>query len=327
MNDVLEEILSRLDVEDVLRCKCVCKSWYNLISSSYFVKAHLERSYNKKREHGCFRVFLRLDDFSHVGSCDGLVCIYPIRGEFVVTNPSTREVRKLPRTSMKYREKVCWGFGYDSSTDDYKVVIGYNQSEHHTCFKVLSLKSNKWKFIGDDHYSSPFNYHHGILYDGALHWFVDDTKKKKRIILSFDLSLEKFKEIPKPDDTKYVCDNRNRLGMFEERLCIYRSYSMYNRCYQTIWVMKNYNCWQLLPPDYEGNKCGAATTACALERFPDNTWRLCGYGKGYVSLWKSWYYVTSPIFVKSLVSPYLCEQPNIQKNNKRKRKAYIQGER
>ncbi|XP_071687353.1 F-box/kelch-repeat protein At3g06240-like [Rutidosis leptorrhynchoides] len=319
----MEVVLARLDVEDVVRCKSVCKSWYNLISSNDFVKAHLKHSYISNREHGFLRIRLHwipnnnaanLRNCLMVGSCNGLVCISPNPGEFLVTNPSTREVKNLPNLGYNdNRRKVCcWGFGYDYTNDDYKVVVGFSESKDHVGFQVLSLISDKWIFDGDCHYltyntnanpdASANDLLCGILYDGALHWFMDDTKKKKSVILSFDLSLEKFKEIPQPDDDVYLCDNRTLLVTFEEHLCIVRSYYIHDRYYrycQTIWVMRNYNCWQMLPHDYNGDMY--AITAYTLDCFPDNTWRLCDYQKLNIC-----YSITSPIFVKSLVSPYPC---------------------
>ncbi|XP_071726905.1 F-box protein CPR1-like [Rutidosis leptorrhynchoides] len=332
-DDVVAKILVRLDVEDVVRCKSVCKSWYNLISSNDFVNAHLKRSYNNNREHGYKRIrLLKLRDYMMIGSCNGLICISLKFVELLVTNPSTREVRKLPMPPYNYRGKVCWGFGYDSCTDDYKVVVGFEESKHHMRFQVLSLKSNqwkslkptKWKFVEDrDHINYNTNTYDctGFLYNGALHWFMDDDtkkKKKKKVILSFDLSLEKFKEIPLPNDRKYVYDGRNIIGVFEERLCIciskwYDCFASYDlqtwvmkSCngWHTIWVMKNDNCWERLPRDYEGNKYGSVTPAYKLDFIQDNTWHLCNDKKGKIDLsLKSWYHIAFPIFVKSLVSP------------------------
>ncbi|XP_071687362.1 F-box/kelch-repeat protein At3g06240-like [Rutidosis leptorrhynchoides] len=281
---VVEKILARLDVEDVLRCKSVCKSWYNLISSDYFVKANLKRSYNNNREHGYIRIRLRLlrwtiniitklRDYCMVtGSCNSLVCISSFGDELLVTNLCTREVRKLPMPPYKCRGRVCWGFGYDSSTDDYKLVVCFEESNHHIRFQVVSLKSNKWKSLKPNKwkfvehrdyltYNTNSNtYACGFIYNGALHWFLDDTKKKRKMIVSFDLCLEKFKEIPLPNDTEYVRNNQDRLGMLEERLCI----CIFRAHHQT-WVMKNCNGWQLLPPDYQGNKYGAVTPAYKLD--------------------------------------------------------------
>ncbi|XP_071687351.1 F-box protein CPR1-like [Rutidosis leptorrhynchoides] len=331
--DVVELILARSDVEDVLRFKSICKSWYSLISSDYFVKAHLKRSYNNSREHGSLRILLhwiinnvtnnKLRNCMMVGSCNGLVCVSTkFKHEFLVTNPCTKEVRKLPMFPYKIGINV-WGFVYDFLTDDYKVVVGRNESKHHIRFQVLSLKSDKWKFVGDGDYlnyntdANTRNPYCGILYDGALHWYMDVTKKKKKVILSFDLSLEKFQEIPLPNEMEYKSDDRNVLGLFEERLCILR-YCDAVASYTQIWVMKNYNCWQLLPPDYEGTKYGDAITAHVLNLTPDNTWRLCDDDKGTIDLsWYRWYHmITYPIFVKSLVSTLKKKK----KNNKRKRR-------
>ncbi|XP_071687392.1 F-box/kelch-repeat protein At3g06240-like [Rutidosis leptorrhynchoides] len=255
-----------------------------------------------------------------IGSCNGLVCISPFVDELLVTNPSTREVRKLPMLPF-CRGNLCWGFGYDSITDDYKVVAGINESEHLMRFQVLSLKSSQWKFVGDGNYLT-YNAQGcfprpGVLHDGALHWFMYDTKKKKKkkkkmVILSFDLSLEKFKEIPQPDDTIYLCDHLNVLGTFQKYLCVFRTYDILTDHCNT-WLMKNYNCWQLIPcDDYEGNKYGAAATVYILDFIPENTWHLCDDDdKGYVDmLWQRWYHIGTPIFVKSLASL----------GNKRKRK-------
>ncbi|XP_071687401.1 F-box/kelch-repeat protein At3g23880-like [Rutidosis leptorrhynchoides] len=274
---VVEDILARLDVKDVSRCKCICKLWYKLISSNYFAKAHLKSSYNNNREHGYLRIQLHrmINNYTElpycmmVGSCDGLVCISPIDGKLLVTNPSTREVRKLPNLPYNSRFNVCWGFGYDFSTDDYKVVVGFNESEHHMRFQVLSLKSNQWKIIGE---IDTLTYYtlipgSGVLYDGALHWLVYDTKEKKTVLLSFDLSLEKFKEIPQP------CDYPNTLGTFEECLCIVGPYNSISNSRDT-WVMNKYGCWQMLPCDYKGDKYADATTVYLLHVVKDHTWRL-----------------------------------------------------
>ncbi|MFS7988892.1 putative F-box domain-containing protein [Helianthus anomalus] len=96
--DVVEQILVRLDVGDLIRCKSVCKSWRFLISSPRFVKAHLNNAYTNDRnndELGHRRVCLRgirgedswflLDCIHIVGSCNGLLCVSPIGVKFVVT--------------------------------------------------------------------------------------------------------------------------------------------------------------------------------------------------------------------------------------------------
>ncbi|KAI7735026.1 hypothetical protein M8C21_028143, partial [Ambrosia artemisiifolia] len=175
--DVVEQILVRSDVVDLIRCKSVCKSWQSIISDPRFVKAHLNHAYTNDRnnpELGHRRVCLSVisgedswfySDCVHiVGSCNGLLCVSPKGVKFVVTNPSTREHKKLPTPPFRphmhkigmIREVVCWGFGYDSSTDDYKVIAGFMKDWHskHTRFHALTLKSNTWKAIGKVKYST-----------------------------------------------------------------------------------------------------------------------------------------------------------------------------
>ncbi|KAJ0806736.1 putative F-box domain-containing protein [Helianthus annuus] len=156
--DVVEQILIELDVKDLIRFKTVCKSWHSLITSPRFVNRHLIRSYNKDRnnnEIGHRKIGLGYTYPGRlVGSSNGLICFASSSlyadVKFSVANPLTREVTQLRNSPWKdFLSCSCWGFGYDSSIDDYKVIVGVEGATHKTCFKVLSLKSNAWKVIGE----------------------------------------------------------------------------------------------------------------------------------------------------------------------------------
>ena len=157
--DVLEQILLRLDVTDLVQCKRVCKSWLSLISTPRFVKTHLNFTLIKNYEFRDKRIIMHggccesvdssfiCNDYHIVGSSDGLVCISPKDVELLVTNPLTREVNYLPtlpdkvlpdKTACRFISKPCWGFGYDSSADDYKGVVGFGIGKHWTRFHVLT---------------------------------------------------------------------------------------------------------------------------------------------------------------------------------------------
>ncbi|GJW97863.1 putative F-box domain-containing protein [Tanacetum coccineum] len=235
-------IFLRLDVRNLIRCKSVCKLWKSLFSDSHFIKAHLNRSYNSN-ENGLKRIgeaiFLRRNRYGYsiIGSSYGLVC-FTDGHELLVANPLTREVKPVPNPSNHVKpfpnrnepfkdDDSCWGFGYDSLRDDYKVVCGVQKGKGRTYFKVFSLKSNAWNVIGEVNYTCT-NLQHpaGILCNGAIHWVMNPkAQKSKEVILSFDLSKEEFKKVPQPNYARYYkLDNRFRLrrslGIMEECLCI-----------------------------------------------------------------------------------------------------------
>ncbi|XP_068312612.1 uncharacterized protein [Pyrus communis] len=75
-----------------------------------------------------------LNDSSLVGSCNGLICLlnppldcctgYYENLGLLLWNPSTRTARKLPDIDWFRYSPLYYGFGYDSTTHDYKVLLG-----------------------------------------------------------------------------------------------------------------------------------------------------------------------------------------------------------
>ncbi|GJT95691.1 putative F-box domain-containing protein [Tanacetum coccineum] len=242
MIDVVEEVLLRLTIKDLLQCKSVCKSWYSLISSPSFVKLHLKFICKKEdknnKQLGNKRIAMLdrcvISNGVHYildieGSSNVLVCISSLcDNRLFLTNPSTREFRILHKPPILLNKFKRYGFGYDSSTNDYKIVMAINKGfKDGTLVQILSLKSNIWNFDA--------NY----------------TRDRKALIVSFNLAKKEFIEIPQPDDTKYDWSYGSIFGIIEDRLCIFET--GYNDRPKGIWVMKNYNVkpsWELLPDDY-----------------------------------------------------------------------------
>ncbi|KAM3697495.1 hypothetical protein ACJW31_06G116600 [Castanea mollissima] len=51
-NEVIIDILKRLPADSLIRCRCVCKSWYSLISTPHFITTHLNFNLSKpKTQH------------------------------------------------------------------------------------------------------------------------------------------------------------------------------------------------------------------------------------------------------------------------------------
>ncbi|XP_010689144.2 F-box protein At3g08750-like [Beta vulgaris subsp. vulgaris] len=155
------EILSWLPVNDLLRFKSVCKSWYAIISSSDFISNHLKNYYNNNyRWRNCLLFHhyvsygelqlheLLLDETPRViadevlynipiycsyicGPCEGIY--YLNEHNFcarALWNPVTNELIHLPPLVAKpnlpsnicYMHVEGYGFGLDPLTKDFKVV-------------------------------------------------------------------------------------------------------------------------------------------------------------------------------------------------------------
>ncbi|XP_059654394.1 F-box protein CPR1-like [Cornus florida] len=137
--EVIDDILTRLRVEDLLRFRCVSKRWCALIDSPMFIKLHLNQSLQTgtnlslilKSNSNLYSVDLDMldcvlklggesgDGVSRLdvvevhspfkaearwtdveGSCNGLIFLYGIKDEAIaLLNPSTNDYRILPPMS------------------------------------------------------------------------------------------------------------------------------------------------------------------------------------------------------------------------------------
>ncbi|XP_059663695.1 F-box protein CPR1-like [Cornus florida] len=169
--DMLVDILTRLPAETLVRCTSVCKSWYSLITNPSFITKHLNRSKNNHlllfrshtdpyvgddKEHYSLRYddvrFLEYAEldlplksicshyFRIIGSTNGLICLSDDQFRYVndlfLWNPSIRKVFPLPPVRVTFQSHGPFvaniGFGFDSITDDYKVIrIVHFENDYH----------------------------------------------------------------------------------------------------------------------------------------------------------------------------------------------------
>ncbi|KAB1224760.1 hypothetical protein CJ030_MR1G028610 [Morella rubra] len=150
-DDVIVEILLRLPVKYVAQFRCVSKQWRSLILDRRFARSHFQRACGHTQRlllsstfglgcldiHEPFDVGLAVRELNFpfkqpgrririVGSCDGLVCVslFPNIG-FCIWNPCTGDHMRLPDPGISSPSCKIYmhGFGYDSSTDDYKLLV------------------------------------------------------------------------------------------------------------------------------------------------------------------------------------------------------------
>ncbi|PWA99588.1 F-box associated interaction domain-containing protein [Artemisia annua] len=132
-----------------------------------------------------------------IGSCNELLCILVIDDHTLfIYNPSTRTANILPRS----RQGGGWGcelygFGYDETTHDYKVVKIWrcDLTSRDLGAMIYSLKAESWKEIGCFPRVNPF--HDGKFLNGAVHWVTDDGWVGSHVIVSLDLGKEAYGEV------------------------------------------------------------------------------------------------------------------------------------
>ncbi|KAF8016024.1 hypothetical protein BT93_H1546 [Corymbia citriodora subsp. variegata] len=245
--DIIMEILLRLPAMSLMRFKCVCKGWRSLISDPAFAKSHLQRlragdmissqrifktcpfetinyealdgSIGSDDDHAVVKSHdPRIDASSCpelVGSCDGLVCL-SMEGRLALNNPTTKESRNLPRSGLLHLRELLQGFGYDSQSDDYKIVQGERSENGQDGFEIwqmeiFSLKAASWKKTQAqlERHLSLVHQERGVYWNGALHWLAKNEGKLETMI-SFNLSEEKFEQVlPIPE----VNGNTNSMGL------------------------------------------------------------------------------------------------------------------
>ncbi|XP_059663690.1 F-box protein CPR1-like [Cornus florida] len=287
--DVLIDILARLPIKCLVQCTTVCKSWGSLIKNPSFISAHLNRSAvmnndnklllvrtisrDQNEEHYSLHLDNQMFDeyakfrfplkscanyyFRIIGSCNGVICLsddlFTITNELYLWNPSIQKLMALPTVRVTFKSHGLFmqniGFGFDPSTNDYKVIriVYLNYVEIPPEVDIFTLSTGTWRNIS----------HLGLSYiiDGrapqaflneAAHWIASDRRGDlhRRLIVSFHMGDEIFREIMLPDWINAVLSYppRLRVAKFQESLSLIVELNERldaNNCYG-VWVMKEY---------------------------------------------------------------------------------------
>ncbi|KAI8537932.1 hypothetical protein RHMOL_Rhmol09G0062600 [Rhododendron molle] len=177
-----------------------------------------------------------------VGSCNGLMCFATRTGTIYLLNPSTRKSKRLPDSGVKrlWDSRDLYGFGFDESNDDYKVVlISYRAGGVSSNVMVYTLRTDSWRQIGGFSFGVTCNVFGNFL-NGSLLWLVcvdNSGPGYSYVVVSLDLEKETYGEVSQPNygyaesslDLE-LCVLESCLGM----LC--RS----SKNHTDVWIMKEY---------------------------------------------------------------------------------------
>lgn len=226
--ELVVEILTRVPVKDLLRFRCVCKSWRSLFKEERFWRQHMTHAPTRivsfgweDTLHGRFsesemKMILEevkinvgddiawlTDATAVVGHAHGLLCLYFQGNVFGLWNPSLRELRTIhpPHLYTWYE----MGFGYDPSSQDYKLVLvlkTQGEGSRSSQALVLSLKSGAYRMIDClclENFDMVHSTTAGTRVGQIIYWQVwGDNLKVTEKLLSFDLVSERFNLCPRP---------------------------------------------------------------------------------------------------------------------------------
>lgn len=182
-NDIIFfRILPLLPLLNVVRLRCVSKTWYTSLTHHHFLKLHclhhhqiIMISYPKSSSNSHYYKSITFDHTNSstiirthtppdpaaymVGSCDGIILLHKIeygrQRRFFLWNPTTSTSIELPRrrrldlnytTTSNHKVLLC-GVGFDHIIKDYKILI---KLEGPRSPQIYSRKTNSWKTICND---------------------------------------------------------------------------------------------------------------------------------------------------------------------------------
>ncbi|XVF84613.1 hypothetical protein PTKIN_Ptkin17bG0051200 [Pterospermum kingtungense] len=219
--ELVIEIMTRLPPKSLIRFRCLCKSWKAIFSTSVFIRMHLNRvkenQYNDM-QHLILTSAYCLQSIKHQvsGGTTASDLDFPLKYPLLKRFPNHRikSLRNYPSYPLNSDMQLqdSFGFGYDPSTNDYKVVRFADRYKRvnfpRPPAEIYSLKSNTWKKIQSFCVSTVFEDSlPGTLVGGILYWNALCFGKPQQgllacWILGFDLALEKFETLfpPKKGD-------------------------------------------------------------------------------------------------------------------------------
>ncbi|CAJ2663126.1 unnamed protein product [Trifolium pratense] len=261
--DLIVEILCRLPVKLLVQLRCLCKSFYSLISDPKFARKHLCLSIKRRRyilssinDSNKLLFFdspipstssFTLTQLNHpftsenngypkplsLSSCDGILCFVFDDNSTILWNPSIRKFKLLSPLKNPMKSVICSSsFGYDHFNENYKVIAITFSKDKGNEVNVHALGTDSWRTIEDYPCPHPI-YRPGVLVSGAVNWMVYDASSNSSVIVSLDLEKESYQKFSHP----YLeNDYYSNLGVVEGCLCIFAHWKMLF----DVWIMNEY---------------------------------------------------------------------------------------
>ncbi|XP_015064430.1 F-box/kelch-repeat protein At3g23880-like [Solanum pennellii] len=239
--EIISNILSRLPVKTLLRFRCVCKPWRNLISKPNFIDTHLHRSSSLKPTFSPILIHtLHVKYTDHVlslvdspessvteldnpfpffyynmvvvGSCSGIVCLCkPPWGDLITLwNPVMRKFRTVQLSKKKpllgVHAGVSIGLAYDSQENDFIILSLFcfrAESRVPVEVEMCSMKSFCWKEVKNEVGFRVIRPCCNVIIKGVPYWtaLLEDKYGLRDVLVYFDVDKKEFDKLPMPGIT------------------------------------------------------------------------------------------------------------------------------
>ncbi|RZC87921.1 hypothetical protein C5167_004105 [Papaver somniferum] len=289
--EVILQILARLPIKSLYKCKSVCKNWYRIPSQNYFITLYNDissknpmilveviKSFYVKSSYICVDRFKGVGEFSLDfiksdrvkvrASCNGLLCCasIPNKGVYYVCNPMTKEYKLLPKTRERPMtrfhpddEATLVGLGVDMVKGKFNVVLagfyrpfGRRPLDSFVCL-VYDSEMNCWKrsVTSLNEEFTHMNKNQVVFVNGYLHWLTYNCM----YVLVFDIENDVWRKILLPKEVVNGCGHRVHLLELDGFL----SMVQISDSWMTIWVLKDYAeeewYWSIIERVDCGRKC------------------------------------------------------------------------
>ncbi|XP_059442126.1 F-box/kelch-repeat protein At2g43270-like [Corylus avellana] len=255
LEEIVREILLKLPVKSLLRFNSVNKEWRSIIESPTFASDHLAHI-NRSDNNSTGRLLaLKVSDETYCPSKNTTAiitaclakqeteqaCQYNVKSFDEYTDLMTLPQPCAYETGYVHPHSTSWGFGFDSRTNDCKVVKIDSQVQ------IFSLATGSWKSsrVGAPPACSSSNRGPQPFINGAIHWLAsirigNDAnqviKYQRQSILSFDISNEIFREIMLPKTLSIHSPKFCSITEYGKSLALCVGGIWFN----SLWVMKEY---------------------------------------------------------------------------------------
>ncbi|CAK9146124.1 unnamed protein product [Ilex paraguariensis] len=274
-NDVMVEILTRLPIKSILKAKCVCKSWYRLLSDPIFISDYSRQNPHLRVSGFYLQKFLFLELFSELRfivfdgqidiapepslsfiedeegvcirhSCNGLLicCSFRCHEEdriYYICMPTTKQYFSLPRLDCRTVFGINIAFDPSKSPHFHVICICDSEiSDHHRHIKLYSRDRESWRISGNPFIAADdMLFNRGVFWNGSLHWVG-----RGDLSLRFDVERELLHEMPMPSIHEGWVERR--LGYFGEsggHLYLIEIYGPHTTVFDVMEMKRDYSGW------------------------------------------------------------------------------------